>query len=245
MKKITEFVKREEDKNVLMDKFGKKMGKKIIEMSNKYEGKISSLDTSGVSRILAAIIYELAEYEKEEGCQELLFRWMFERYYGKIFETRAIPLFEQCWEIFDRLKITRKNPIVYGDIDYSFWIEYPKEQFRKVILSVCHCAAYNANSRLFIYEKSDYGFSKFHIRAAYPRQKKDLYGIEKPSIKSYRDNDFETIKYGDCRDVLYNGSYEQFFQKVDCADGYLKEIDNALFTLKCIADATKEADENK
>lgn len=205
-------------------KHGKAVGKRLVikyaDTEPRPSGSIGGLQTDIASTAIAEMLYQCYKKSQEVGCQELLKKWIEEKFWGKIVEEQ-FPVLKEVWQMLHDRKYTKNNTCGYGDYDGSIWVEYPKEETRKVIIHKSHCSCADDNTHIFIMEEGTFGTS-IHIRTVWPRQNsRGGYAVEKsaehpngwfswgddrdikvPSLNTYRKRDF-VYGYSDCRDEGY------------------------------------------
>lgn len=177
----------------------------------------------------AMILDAMTQDEPDRECAELLLKWTFNRYWG-IEVERHLPMFDEYWTWLHDHNARRDNPLVWGDIDCSAWIELPKAKDRRVLVVVTHCACRDDNTHLFIYDKGTL-FNNFHVRTCWPRtirikgyrKSQGWEMLKHPSLTLYRQMDFKP-NYGDCRDNGYCFSYKRIV--VDPTNVKNGEVDN-------------------
>jgi hypothetical protein len=196
-------------------------------------------DTMTKAKKLANQLYKAYSQQQETGCGELLLYWTKEVFWGKVAKTH-LPIFAELWKILDKNNYTKDKPISLGDLDYSVWVEYPRAENKKVIVSKCHCSCADNSTTLFIMDNDFSGnpkYGKFVITTAWPKEKKCkmLGNVEQPSLKTYLDNDFATNKEAG-RVMLY----EAFTSRVLHANWKETEIARSLDELKWLLSEVKE-----
>ncbi len=235
------------------EKYGKRIGKRIVkrysaENSRKKEG----LQTDIASTVLAEILYQSYKKDQEADCQELLKKWIEEKFWGRIAEEHISEL-EEIWQLLHDKKYTKNNKCGYGDIDGDIWVEYPKKnKKRKIIIHKSHCTFADNDTHIFIIEEGVFGIT-LHIRTVWPRENnKGGYECEKsaeypdgwfswgddrdikiPSLNTYRNRDFK-YSYSDCRDKGYVLTIDGMSMKsrVEFAGSMQSEIQHALWLIK-------------
>lgn len=205
---------------------------------------------------LGRSLYRAYIQEEKAGrnCGNLLLDWIKESFWGSLVKDH-LPIFNELWELLNKKGHTRKNPFGYGDIDYDVWVEYPKDNNKQVIVSICYCACADDNTHIFIYDKelsdpkiySTYDWSKFRVATVWKRQKSndrwpnDEYdrNIDVPSLSTYRKRDFR-YGYYDCRDKGHVLLYEAHSERVEKASWSETEIYWALWNLRSHLRALKD-----
>lgn len=222
------------NENRKQEKKHKKLGKKMAE-----DLLAQSTDSLFLRYSIGEFLSVLYDSQPEEECGEQLMRWSVEQFLDTQIK-RYIPIFKKIYAQLENLNATYKNPLVYGDIDNSAWIEEYED--KKIIAVTCHCACADNNTHIFILKESlsKYYSDLFHARTAWPRETIYKYGKEnwpndscwrdigKPSYLTYRRHGF-TPGYGDSRDKGYCFSYGGFGSGVPI--GNLYEIFAALRAL--------------
>lgn len=219
-------------------------------------GEIPGREPSGIegtgfkSNVCTAILDSMSQAQPDHECIEQFLRWTFERYWG-IEVERHLPLFDEYWTWLNDNNARRNNPLVWGDVDCSAWVEFPKAESRRVLVVETHCAMRDDNVHLFIRDNGVL-FNHFHVRTCWPRTTRVKgYGkgakgwdwVKHPSLALYREMDFK-LPYADCRDSGYCISYEQVNRltelegvvvrpgKVDNGHSAMLDIYWALWTLR-------------
>lgn len=180
-------------------------------------GKRISRSKSGTdyeATLCAGLLCALTDKEDSE-CSLLLMEWMFEKYWAVQLEP-LLSKYEQVWR-----SLIKSGPVTWGDIDYTAKAE---SKDKMIVSLICHPSCADDNTFLFIYEPSPYKLGKFHVRRCWPRAKyyswcepKDRKGwhyLETASVAFYRRQNFALL-YGDCRDLGYALTYEEFTRKID------------------------------
>jgi len=198
-------------------------------------------DTIDKATICGVFLDTVAQQEPDHECIELLLDWTFSTFWS-IEVERHLPLFDEYWEWLNKHNACQKNPLVWGDIDCSAWIEFPKNTNRKVIIIETHCAARDDNIHLFIRENNTFSDS-LDVRTCWPRtqrfkpfaqRSKGWDYVEKASLVLYRKKDFE-VRYHDFRDVDYCLSYERILGqrgKVEHGHAHMLDIYWSLWALR-------------
>lgn len=178
----------------------------------------------------AKYLYRNYMKEEKEGrdCGKLYLDWVKEHFWGKVI-SMEIPTFHKVWKALDERGYTKNNPLQFGDIDYGLWVEYPKDDKKKVIVSTCYCSCADDNTHIFVLDEpyKDSKLFKNHINlrvaTVWPREKKtktrgykqpdgsyswgDDRDIDLPSLNTYRKRDF-VYGYSDGRDKGHCIMYE-------------------------------------
>jgi len=194
------------------------------------------------------------EGEKEgEHCGQLLLGWGKDCFWGKMV-VRHLSYFDQLWEwLNERKHHSSRTGISLGDVDYSVWIEKPKDECTKVIISTCHCRCCDDNTTVFIRTKYDAvgllsSLGHFNVVTVWPKEKKSKYGpfgdhrdIDLPSLNTYRKENWEW-GYRDNRDKGHVLKYEAMFERVDGARHTEGRIQLVLDELKWLVSETKQTE---
>lgn len=176
------------------------------------------------------------------GCGELALEWAAERFYGELVRQH-LKTFEQLWSLLNEHGYTsRKKALVCGDIDNSVWAESVKNSCVRVVIDVRHC--WMADDNTTIYIDDSLGLPKraldtFRVVRVWPRQKRGYYGVDEPSVQTYRREGFK-FGYGDGRDPGHVLKYDYFRNVVEHAMGYEYRILRALNDLTCHLDCLQE-----
>lgn len=252
------FNKKEKDKiSAMLDKYtvsirdarkyGKQVGKRITARyasDGIFSPKNKGLVTDSASEVLSEILFQCYKKGEEDGCHELLKKWVEEKFWGKIV-TEHLPDFEALWQELRIKKHDKNNPFVYGDMSGSVWIERSKN--KKIVI---HKSP--GRTHIFIMEKGVFG-PTFHVRTVWPRENnKGGYAVKKskkypdgwfswgddrdvktPSLNTYRKRNFE-YSYRDCRDKGYVLTIDgmALTPSVELGGHFQPEIEHALWLIK-------------
>lgn len=231
--RLNKWVEREQFAERKSDELGAAIGKKLLAVLG--EG------TAAKARVMAVILDHLMECEPDHDCQDLLLRWVREHYWGLVVE-RHLEMFDQIHAGLVDGKHTRKDPLIYGDIDCGTWFE-PCELQKVVVLEV-YCSCANDNTWLYMRPKNNALFSEFHCRTCYPKANKKKWPQE-VSLATHRRAKFN-LGYGDCRDSGYAFSYQQMIsfdgKKYDAKVDHADDVKTywALWNMRGIALALKD-----
>lgn len=187
------------------DEYGRELARMIRE-----EGKDASIPREFWS-------YALASMRDELGGNENLTLWTNERYWG-IKTKQFLPEFMAVYEKLVARGFTEDNKLVYNDLDYKIWVE-PHPTLKIVVFEDGFSGSKEDNVYLFILDESPHGFSRFHIRTAYPKANKrfKISGwskYDRVSLKTFRKFRWK-LQYGDNRDHGYVLSYSEYTGKTD------------------------------
>ncbi len=188
----------------------------------------------------------LYEAMPDGECGQQLLRWSMEQFWVAEIK-KHIPIFNEIFNKLKELGASHKNPLVYGDIDYSAWMEEYEE--KKIIALTCHPSVANDNTLIFILRDYEPRGSTFHARTVWPREIAWKYGkenwpndscwrdISKPSYLTYRRHGFEP-EYGNERDKGYCFSYGRLLHSVEHGENY--KIFHALRELVYIKEGIRD-----
>jgi len=209
------------------------------------------------ARRLGTSLYRAYKQEEKQDCGKLLLDWVKECFWGAIIKDH-LPVFDAVWNILNEKKHTKNNTFDYGDYDYSVWVEYPKEEDKRVIIAVCHCAVRDDNTTIFIesgrkWLNTEYNLGyDFRVATVWPREKSNKRwpndscdrNIDIPSLNTYRKRDFH-YGYYDCRDKGHVLHYRHWGNRVENASWSEEKIYWALWALRGHLEALKEADKGR
>lgn len=222
---------------------------KIVDAENKENSKFDEcalkLDTIApeqplmqLSRKLADTLYESYQDEQKRDCGFLLLQWVSECFWGKVTENH-IPLVKQTWDILNKSYHTCKDSaLYYGDDDGKIWCEVSEEEKCKIIIDVSYCRCADDSTIIYILkERPEY--NELKIVTAWKKQKKnkhfklkdspfDCRDIEEPSLKTFRDYDFNL---GGVYDKWHVLKYDTIHRNVDNAHNNSQRIIFALDNL--------------
>lgn len=202
------------------------------------------------SKKIAELMYNSCFDLNSESMQYTLQR-ANDLFWGKIVKN-YVPIFKELHDKLVQGKHNKSNPLSHGDCDVSVWYETSKRTHRKVIVSTRHCSCADDNTHIFILDdlpvdkKDGYWFGELMCATVWPRQinRKGSYkygdhrDIEKPSINTYRQRDFE-YGYKDGRDNNYCFKYRCIVE--DTVESAISHrISNALWTLETDLEAVKD-----
>lgn len=199
-----------------------------------------------LSRKLADTLYEAYQDEQKRDCGSLLLQWVSECFWGKVVEN-YIPLVKQIWDILNKSYHTCKDSaIYYGDDDGKIWCEVSEEEKCKIIIDESYCRCADDSTVIYILkERPEY--DELRIVTAWKKQKKNKYfklknspidciDIEEPSLKTFRDYDFNL---GEVYDKWYVLKYDTINRNVDNAHNNSQRIIFALDNLRWLRQVAK------
>ncbi len=233
-KTLSCFYKNEESNH---RKFGKKLADELLSHST---------DSLTLRYSISEFLMTLYKSQPDDDCGQQLLNWSMDQFWA-IEVKRHIPIFHEIYDSLKNLGARYKNPLVYGDIDYSVWIDNFKDI--KVIASICHPSMADDNTYIFILNDRGVFGNTFHARSAWPREIISKYGrknwpndscwrdIKQPSYLTYKRHEF-TLGYEDQRDKGYCFTYGGILQSG--VQGQSEIIKHALSTLTNIKEGIKD-----
>ena len=102
-----------------------KKEKEAVDLGKELATKITDIgdfSTLYASIACSSFLDAVAQCEPDRECIELLLKWTFENFWALEVE-RHLPLFDEYWEWLDINNARKGNPLTWGDIDCSAWIE--------------------------------------------------------------------------------------------------------------------------
>lgn len=195
------------------------------------------------ARKLANSLYEAYKQEPSKRCGDLIIENVKNYFWGALVKD-MLPIFDQIWNILHAKKHTKNNPFVYG-CDKSFWVEYPQEKDKKVIISKNYFGGGENNTYIYI-RKYNAIMSDLRVASVWPRQIIEKFDtpfgddrdISKPSLNTYRKKDY-TFGYFDCRDMGHVLNYNKLTQSVENAHESEEKIKHSMWLLEIHLESLK------
>jgi len=146
--------------------------------------------------------------------------WMLDNYIAMEFERRVDPLIRDIVKAL--IPYNERNKFEYHHDRHAFLVREGIFVFG---------FDWRDQSRYLCIDEQNSIFRKYYVRNIWRRKKAHAWGIDRPTLSTYRDHDFKFggdngLSYGDCRDPGHVLTYERLLSKTgkcDYTTGYLKE----------------------